>query len=242
MKKSRAMAGLAGVVAVAAAAAIGWSASAGADQEGAGQRHFVMIGGTCDGKADYYNGIDLRGGVRHNVEYSAAGNPFQCPQPKTFDESVAEGQRNAREVLERVHREDPGGEFVVVGYSQGAWVGELLLNDVADGKTSVPKSQVSGSLYGDPMHPGSGLFTLMPKGMSIGGVTSPGPGRNDFGGMAVERFCIETDGICHANTIEAPGGYFVQHPCYGAKIMPNTLSDGIEPGNHMRPRLGPNCT
>lgn len=239
MKRSTRLTAIGAAVAALAAGAIGWSSLAQAE---AGQRHFILVGGTCDGAANYYNGIDLRGGVPHKVQYSAAGNPFQCPQLKTFDDSVAEGHRNARAELEKAYLGDPGGQFVVVGYSQGAQVANLVLNDVADGKTAVPKSQVSGSLYGDPMHPGTGIWTVIPKGTSIGGYTSPGPGRTNFGGVAVERYCIETDGICHANTIEAPGGYFVQHPCYGAKIMPETLPDGIQHGDHMRPRLGPNCT
>lgn len=36
--------------------------------------------------------------------------------------------------------EDPGGEFTVIGYSQGAIVANFLLNDIADGVVNVDRS------------------------------------------------------------------------------------------------------
>lgn len=207
--------------------------------QAAGGRYFVLIGGTCDPDGNAYNGIDLRGGVPLKVHYPAAGNPSCSPVATSYDTSVREGHRNARAVLERAYADDPGGQFVVVGYSQGAHVANLLLEDVADGRIGVPKGQVGGSLYGDPMHPVTGIGAIVPKGTGAFGFTSPGPGRTDFGGMPVERYCIETDGVCHFNTIEAPGGYFVQHPCYPAKVMPETLANEVLPGDHWWGRVGP---
>lgn len=236
VRKPRRLAVLGATLAALAGAAIGWSALAQAD---AGGRYFVLIGGTCDPDANAYNGVDLRGGVPLKVKYPAAGNPTCSPAGTSYDASVAEGHRNARGVLERAYANDPGGQFVVVGYSQGAHVAELVLEDVADGKIGVPKSQVGGSLYGDPMHPVTGIGAVVPKGLSAFGFTSPGPGRTSFGGMAVERYCIETDGVCHFNTIEGPGGYFVQHPCYPAKVFPHTLADEVKHGDHWWPRVGP---
>ncbi|WP_028849229.1 PE-PPE domain-containing protein [Thermocrispum municipale] len=236
--KRKLLAGLAAAAAV--ALLVGTSASAVAEpanQQGA--RYFVLIGGTCDPNADAYNDIDLRGGVPLRVHYPAAGNPACSQLGISYDASVAEGHRAARAVLEQAYANDPGGEFVVVGFSQGAHVANLVLEDVADGRIGVPKSQVSGSLYGDPMHPGTGIGAIVPKGMSAFGFTSPGPGRTDFGGIPVERYCIETDGVCHFNTIEAPGGYVIQHPCYPSKVMPETLADHVVHGNHWWPRVGP---
>ncbi|MFO7193102.1 MULTISPECIES: PE-PPE domain-containing protein [Thermocrispum] len=235
---------LAGLAAAAATALLpltgGLAAAEPAQAENAaGARYFVLIGGTCDPHADAYNGIDLRGGVRLRVEYPAAGNPLCSPIGISYDASVAEGHRAARAVLEQTYADDPAGQFVIVGFSQGAHVANLVLEDVADGRIGVPKSQVSGSLYGDPMHPGTGIGAVVPKGIGVFGFTSPGPGRTDFGGIPVERYCIETDGVCHFTTIEAPGGYLVQHPCYPAKVMPHTLTDEVVHGNHWWPRVGP---
>lgn len=236
MKKSTKVGAIGAAVAALAAVAVGWSSLAQADN---GQRYFILIGGTCDPDANAYNGIDLRGGTPIKVHYPASGNPTCSPAETSYDSSVAEGHRKAREALQRAYDADNGGEFTVVGYSQGAHVANLVLNDVADGKLGVPKSQVNGSLYGDPMHPETGIGALVPPGASAFGFTSPGPGRKDFGGMPVERYCIETDGVCHFNTVEGPGGYFVQHPCYPAKVMPETLADGVKHGDHWWPRVGP---
>lgn len=236
MKKSTKLGAIGAAVAALAATAIGWSSLAHAD--GAG-RYFILIGGTCDPDANAYNGIDLRGGTPIKVNYPASGNPTCSPAETPYDASVAEGHRKARETLQRAYDADNGGHFTVVGYSQGAHVANLVLNDVADGKLGVPKSQVDGSLYGDPMHPQTGIGAVVPQGASAFGFTSPGPGRTDFGGMAVERYCIETDGVCHFNTVEGPGGYFVQHPCYPAKVMPETLADEVKHGDHWWSRVGP---
>jgi hypothetical protein len=236
VKKPRRWLAAGAAVAALTAAGVGWSAMAQAD---AGQRYYVLIGGTCDPDGNAYNGLDLRGGVPLKVQYPAAGNPTCSPAEISYDASVREGHQKARGVLEQAYAQDPGGTFHVVGFSQGAHVANLVLEDAADGKLSVPRSQVSGSLYGDPMHPQTGIGAVVPEGASAFGFTSPGPGRSDFGGIPVERYCIETDGVCHFNTVEGPGGYVVQHPCYPAKVMPHTIADEVKHGNHWWPRVGP---
>jgi PE-PPE domain len=169
------------------------------------------------------------------VCYPASGGPFvgshnEMPAPFAtgFGDSADQGYRNALVALENTYRADPAAHFTIAGYSQGAWVADLLLQSVSANGTAVPRSQVDGMLYSDPMQPDTGLWHLAPKGTLIPFVAySPGTGPQDFPGVPVRRFCIKTDGVCDATTLDAVGGLVAQHPRYfqPGSIIETTLRD-----------------
>ncbi len=216
--------------------------------------YYILIGGTCDGAATVYNDGWLRGGIKRVVHYpaGAAGLP-NCDQTP-MDQSVARGHEEARRVVRDAFFEDPGAEFTVVGYSQGAIVANQVLNDIADGNLGVNKSRFSAKIFADPMQPvgppGRGISAVTPAGAAVpppfGGYVSFGPGRLDFGRIPFIRYCIETDGVCHFDTPEAPGGYYAQHLCYqwarndGRSIMGDTIADGVYT-NASQPLPKQNC-
>lgn len=187
--------------------------TAAAEADG-GRHYYILIGGTCDPDATVYNEAWLRGGIAKVVRYPAGGAPGCMQTP--MNESIEIGHAEARRVVQEAFAEDPGASFTVVGYSQGAIVANLVLNDLADDTLGVDKSRFSAKLYADPMQPvgppGRGASAVIPAGAGVpdwlGGWTSFGPGRTDFNGIPFIRYCIQTDGVCHFDTLEAAGGYF----------------------------------
>ncbi|MFB9903150.1 PE-PPE domain-containing protein [Allokutzneria oryzae] len=239
MKKPRRAAIIGAAVATLVAGFLGATATTAQADEA---QYYILIGGTCDGDANVYDNAWLNGGIRRVVHYpaGAAGLP-NCNQTP-MDQSVAKGHEEARRVVKAAFAENPGAVFTVVGYSQGALVANKVLNDIADGHLGVDKSRFRAKLFADPMQPvgppGRGISAIVPAGMGapspFGGYVSFGPGRTDFGGIPYIRYCIETDGVCHFDTLEAPGGYFAQHQCYQwirpgdrRSIMGDTLADGV---------------
>ncbi|MFJ7204452.1 PE-PPE domain-containing protein [Streptomyces sp. NPDC098789] len=176
----------------------------------------------------------LDGGIAVPVCYVASGGPFvgshnEMPAPFApgFGDSVNQGYRNALAALERTYRADPTATFTIAGYSQGAWVGDLLLRAIADNATAVPRSQVDGMLYSDPMQPGTGFWHLAPEGTLIPFMAySPGTGPEEFDGVPVQRHCIRTDGVCDATSLDSISGFLQQHPRYfqEGSIIENTLT------------------
>lgn len=176
----------------------------------------------------------LNGGIAVPVCYVASGGPFvgshneqPAPFAPGFGDSVNQGYRNALAALESTYRADPTAHFTIAGYSQGAWVGELLLQAIADNGTEVPRSQVDGMLYSDPMQPGTGFWHLVPKGVLVPFVAhSPGTGPQEFTGVPVQRFCIRTDGVCDATSLDSFPGLLQQHPRYfrQGSIIETTLA------------------
>lgn len=226
------------LIGAAVAALVGGFIGAAPAAQAEGTHYYILIGGTCNGNADQYKEEWLRGGVRKVVNYPAGASGLPGPCGATpMDQSVAIGREEAKRVVQESFDADPGGEFTVVGYSQGAIVANFVLNDIADGVVNVDKSRFSAKLFADPMQPvgppGRGISAVIPAGAGapspFGGYVSFGPGRTDFGGIPYIRYCIQTDGVCHFDTLEAPGGYFAQHWCYveGPELMRDTLADGV---------------
>lgn len=190
-------------------------------------KFYVTIPGTCDGgNVVNYRGVDFRGGIERKVRYPASV-PGVCGDVP-YQQSVDIGVVNARGVLEQAHRDNPFAQIVLVGYSQGAEVASLLMEQIADGRTYVPPYRVEAKLYADPMQPGTGLGAVFPKGVGVPVINfiSPGPGRGSYNGIRFIRYCIETDGVCdNRSPFESLGGYFAQHQCYFPRFG-WTVADG----------------
>lgn len=230
---------------------------------GSANHYYLEISGTgagdprgCNGRAttDYVGNYGfanqhLNGGIPVGVCYPATIGPFlgngykPDPAAPPLDYSVTVGVTNTLKALEEQYRKDPGARFTIVGFSQGAEVGDIALQKIAHGATGVPKSHIDGMLYGDPMQPGTGVWSnTFPKGFSVpfAGITSPGAGPAGFPGVPVKRFCIRTDGICDGPalrpdvssaqaTVQSIVGFFQQHgryPLDGGVIVKTIANDG----------------
>lgn len=238
----RRRAGVLGATAMAAVLAAGLSpAAAHAD---AAHHYYLELGGTgaaadapgCTASYDEANKV-LGDATAIPVCYPASAGPWLGSHGETpalgapnYDDSVHQGYQNLLNAVEDAYHRDPAGRFTIVGYSQGAQAADQVLQTIAGG-TDIPSGQVDGMLYSDPMQPGTGIWAMIPKGVSAFGFTSTGAGPADFGGIPVERFCIHTDGICDATTIQSVGGFFVQHGLYpqAGGIMTQTI--GHDGGN-----------
>lgn len=236
---------LAALIAVAGMLAGAVPAASAAPDKGAnaqgGTHFYILIPGSCYNKATAYrsvidNQIIPSGGVPRLVEYVASAPPLSCSNVG-YTDSVMQGKQSAIETIQQAYNEDPNGHFTVVGYSQGAHVANLLLEEIADGNTTVPKEQVDAKLYADPMQPGTGVGQILPKGTPFFSYISPGPGRTDFNGIPFLRYCITTDGVCDwRDPVQAPGGYLAQHSCYGRVF--ETITDGVFSNqNHFWPKV-----
>ncbi|MDI3408014.1 cutinase family protein [Streptomyces cavernicola] len=147
------------------------------------------------------------------IEPGGKVNPEALTAP-TYDTSVRIGIEETLKVAEQTHRDHPDAQIRIVGYSQGAQVADEVLQKISRGETGIPKEQVDGKLYADPMQPGTGFGAVVPKGLGVPGVaTSPGAGPADFNGVPVTRYCINGDPVCDANLLNAKG-YFDLHPLY----------------------------
>ncbi|ARF53855.1 PE-PPE domain-containing protein [Streptomyces gilvosporeus] len=151
----------------------------------------------------------------------------------SYDASVELGYKNLLAKAEETHRNDPSARLTIVGYSQGAQVADVVLQKIANNETAVPRGQVNGMLYADPMQPGTGVLARIPKGLSAFGITSPGAGPEQFPGVPVERFCIRGDGVCDATSLASVLGYVTKHGQYplDGNVMTRTIAhdggDGI---------------
>ncbi len=208
-------------------------------------RHYYLeVGGTgsaapapdCTSSYTFAN-KHLNGGIPVPVCYPASAGPWlnghNVPDltAPNFDASAREGYRNLLAAAEDTHRRDPDARLTIVGYSQGAQVADQVLQTIAGGGTGIPRSQVNGMLYADPMQPGTGIWAQLPKGWSALGFTSPGAGPAKLDGIPVQRFCIRTDGVCDATSLTSVSGFLTQHPKYwqDGNIMTKTIgNDGGE--------------
>ncbi|GAU65742.1 hypothetical protein SSP35_02_01090 [Streptomyces sp. NBRC 110611] len=180
----------------------------------------------------------LNGGIPVPVCYPASAGPWlnghNAPDPTapSYDASVREGYRKLLATAEETYRRDPGARFTIVGYSQGAQVADQVLRTIADGGTDIPRSQVNGKLYADPMQPGTGIWARVPKGWSALGFTSTGAGPATFDGVPVQRYCIRTDLACDATSLQSVPGFLKQHPKYWQEgnVMAQTIGDDAGDG------------
>lgn len=209
-------------------------------QADATTRYYVEIGGTgasaaapdCTRTYGYAN-QHLGDGIAVPICYPASFGPLQggdgsipAPNAPRYDDSVKQGVEETLRKIGEIHRDDPGARITVVGYSQGADVGDRVLEKIAGGETDIPAEIMSGKLYADPRQPDTGIWAKIPAGTSIEGITSPGAGPAEFPGMQVERHCITKDGVCDATSLDSFRGYFQDHPKYPAEngIIPSTIT------------------
>ncbi|MFF4694511.1 PE-PPE domain-containing protein [Streptomyces chattanoogensis] len=234
-------------VAGTAAAMVAVSAAAPTVAHAAPVHHYYLeVGGTgsaapapdCTSTYAFAN-KHLNGGIPVPVCYPASAGPWlnghNAPDvgAPSFDASVREGYRNLLATAEETYRRDPGARFTIVGYSQGAQVADQVLQTIAKGGTDIPRSQVNGMLYSDPMQPDTGIWARVPKGWSALGFTSTGAGPAKFDGVPVQRFCIRTDLACDATSVQSIPGFLNQHPKYwqDGNVMAQTIGhdggDGV---------------
>lgn len=259
MTKSSKLVRAVGSAAMTAALAVGGTVAAStAAQADPINHYYIEIGGTgatppppqCTHSYDAVNNALPPGSDAISVCYPATAGPFigtngpivdlQTLQvhpdsigAPNYDSSVQQGYQNALKVAEDTHQAYPDARITITGYSQGAQAADEVLQTIANGGTDIPRSQVDGMLYADPMQPGTGVGTLLPRGVGALGFTSPGAGPAEFQGIPVERFCIHGDPVCDASLQNAPG-YFSLHPLYpnAGNVISQTLAhdggDGIQ--------------
>ncbi|WP_215909700.1 cutinase family protein [Streptacidiphilus fuscans] len=166
-------------------------------------------------------------------------NPDALTAP-SYDASEQAGYQAALKAAEDAHNANPGARITITGYSQGAEVADQVLQTIASGSTGIPRSQVDGMLYADPMQPGTGVVSNIPKGLGIPGVaTSPGAGPAEFNGIPVARYCIHGDFICDAN-LTTVQGYFTIHGDYpmAGNVIAQTLAQDGQDGVFWRNTSG----
>ncbi|MFE2075687.1 cutinase family protein [Streptomyces misionensis] len=225
------------------------------DRQAPAEHHYYLeLGGTgaalpaprCTYSYQYANQALTadRNNIVVGVCYPASAGPWEAGNGKTpgfgspsYDDSERQGYRNLLSTAERIHRADPHARYTIVGYSQGAQAADEVLQAIAERRTGIPAARVDGMLYADPRQPRTGLEAVVPRGLSVFGFTSRGPGPADFAGIPVARFCIRTDGVCDATTPLAFPGFLQQHPRYQRPggIMSLTLAHAGENGTFWYP-------
>jgi hypothetical protein len=224
--------------------------------------YYIEIGGTgatppaphCTFSYDEGNKVLPPGSAAVPVCYPATAGPVLGPggalvdlqtlqvhpdalTAPNFDSSAQQGYQNALKAAEDTYHAHPDARLTITGYSQGAQIGDEVLQTIAGGGTDIPRSRVDGMLYADPMQPGTGLGGILPKGVTVpvAGITSPGAGPAHFQGIPVERFCIHGDPICEAAIQNAPG-YVSLHPLYpnAGNVIAQTIAQDGGDGIHWR--------
>ncbi|MFI1200878.1 cutinase family protein [Streptomyces sp. NPDC020883] len=171
--------------------------------------------------------IGTHGGL---IEPPLQLNPDAATAP-TYDASVQQGYQNGLQAAEDTHRAHPDARLTITGYSQGAQAADEVLQKIASGSTGIPRSQVDGMLYADPMQPDTGLFAHLPKGLGIPGVaTAAGAGPAEFNGIPVKRYCIIGDPVCDLRSITNAPGYFNLHWKYPDFVIPKNLDQAGQDG------------
>ncbi|MFE6685768.1 PE-PPE domain-containing protein [Streptomyces sp. NPDC057743] len=171
--------------------------------------------------------IGVHGGL---VEPPLKFNPDALTAP-AYDASVQLGYQKGLQAAEDTHRAHPGARLTITGYSQGAQAADEVLQKIASGSTGIPRNQVDGMLYADPMQPDTGLFARLPKGLGIPGLASVGaPGPVKFNGIPVKRYCIIGDPVCDLRAVTNAPGYFNLHWKYPDSVIPKNLNQSGQDG------------
>ena len=214
-------------LAAAAGAMLAMTLGAPALAQAAPQEHYyIEIGGTWDPDASQNYALankNLAPGQAVPVSYPASPGPGLPGGLPSYNDSVHQGWINAGAKLRETYAKHPGAHFTVVGYSQGAHVANLVLNDVADGRINIPKSQVDGKLYADPMQPGTSIGALVPPGPSAFGFTSPGrwccsPSRMDCSSPAsTPTACVTSPPACRRPAATSPSTPATRAPRFPAR-------------------------
>ncbi|WP_438489856.1 cutinase family protein [Streptomyces sp. S186] len=209
--------------------------------------YYIEIGGTTGASDEHECTTNYRAANQHlqpgswvPVCYPASAGPWLNGHggvldlnAPSYDDSVKQGYDNLLAQAEKTHREHPDARLTIVGYSQGAQAADQVLQTIANGGTDIPRSQVNGMLYADPMQPGTGFTAQVPKGVGLPGFTSPGAGPEKFNGIPVARYCIHGDPVCEASPVNIPG-YFQLHDKYpyDGNVMTQTIAedgrDGVQ--------------
>ncbi|KPI05198.1 PE-PPE domain protein [Actinobacteria bacterium OK074] len=226
------------------------------------EHYYIEIGGTGattnkDGCATGTSSYDAAnsalppGSAAIKVCYPATAGPIIGPtgsllddklQPHlealtapTYDASVQLGYQKGLQAAEDTHAAHPDARITITGYSQGAQAADKVLQTIASGSTGIPRSQVDGMLYADPMQPDTGLGAHLPRWLGIPGLaTAPGVGPAEFNGIPVARHCITADPVCDLRSLLNAPNYFSLHPLYPKLVIPQTLADHGKDGVQWR--------
>ncbi|GAA3798762.1 hypothetical protein GCM10022403_035800 [Streptomyces coacervatus] len=153
----------------------------------------------------------------------------------TYDASVQIGYEKGLQAAQDTHNAHPDATITITGYSQGAQAADRVLQTIASGNSGIPRAQVDGMLYADPMQPDTGLGAHLPNWLGIPGVaTAPGVGPVEFNGIPVTRYCITADPICDLRSPLNLPHYFDLHPKYPQFVIPQTLADHGKDGVQWR--------
>lgn len=151
------------------------------------------------------------------VPYAAQfHNPFITDGQMSYNDSRAEGARNAVKVISDTHSRCPLTTFVLTGYSQGAVIAGDIASEIGNGKGPIASELVLGvSLISDsrrqsgvgqglaPNPPGDGaevVFANVPM-LSTLGATMTGARSGGFGSLdaRVHQICAVGDVHCSAS-------------------------------------------
>src|SRR5690349_18539807 len=152
----------------------------------------------------------------YTVPYTAQfHNPLSADQQMSYNDSRAEGTRNAVKAITDINNRCPLTSFVIVGFSQGAVIAGDIASDIGNGRGPIDADLVLGvtaiadgrrqSGVGQdigPNPPGQGAeITLNEVPMlSQMGLTMTGPRPGGFGALndRVNEICAQGDLICAA--------------------------------------------
>jgi hypothetical protein len=152
----------------------------------------------------------------YTVPYTAQfHNPFSADNQMSYNDSRAEGARNAVQAMKDMNDRCPLTSYVLVGFSQGAVIGGDIVSDIGNGRGPVDEDLLLGAtLVADgrrqegvgqdvgPNPPGQGAEITLQEvpTLSALGLTMSGPRPGGFG-MANDRtneICATGDLICAA--------------------------------------------
>lgn len=152
----------------------------------------------------------------YTVPYTAQfHNPLSQDNQMSYNDSRAEGTRNAVKAMTDMNNRCPLTSYVIAGFSQGAVIGGDLASDIGNGRGPVDEDLVLGvTLIADgrrqegvgqdigPNPPGEGAEITLQEVpvLSAMGLTMTGPRPGGFGALnnRTNQICASGDLICAA--------------------------------------------